>query len=58
MYVPALSRLLEAIAKSIKHAMAMSMILATEIFKLDLMRCWPHLKFYWTIPTMSCDMLQ
>ena len=31
--VPALSRLLEAIAKSIKHATAMSTILATEIFQ-------------------------
>ena len=33
MSVPALSRLLEAIAKSIKHAMAVSTILATEIFQ-------------------------
>ena len=33
MSMPALSRLLEAIAKSIKHAMAMSTILATEIFQ-------------------------
>ena len=33
MSVPALSRLLEAIAKSIKLAMAMSTILATEIFQ-------------------------
>ena len=33
MSVPALSRLLEAVAKSIKHATAMSMILATEIFQ-------------------------
>ena len=31
--VPALSRWLEAVAKSIKHAMAMSTILATEIFQ-------------------------
>ena len=30
--MPALSRLLEAVAKSIKHATAMSTILATEIF--------------------------
>ena len=30
---PALSRLLEAIAKSIKHATAVSVILATEIFQ-------------------------
>ena len=33
MSMPALSRLLEAIAKSIKHAMAMSTILAREIFR-------------------------
>ena len=33
MSVQALSRLLEAIAKSIKHATAMSTILATEIFQ-------------------------
>ena len=33
MSVPALSRLLEAIAKFIKHATAMSTILATEIFQ-------------------------
>ena len=33
MSVPALSRLLEAVAKSIKHATAMSMILTTEIFQ-------------------------
>ena len=33
MSMPALLRLLEAIAKSIKHAMAMSMILATEVFQ-------------------------
>ena len=33
MSVPALSRLLEAIAKSIKHAAAMSTILAMEIFQ-------------------------
>ena len=33
MSVPALSRLLEALAKSIKHATAMSTILATEIFQ-------------------------
>ena len=31
--MPALSRLLEAVAKSIKHAMAMSTILAMEIFQ-------------------------
>ena len=31
--MPALSRLLEAVAKSIKHATAMSTILATEIFQ-------------------------
>ena len=33
MSTPALSRLLEAVAKSIKHATAMSTILATEIFQ-------------------------
>ena len=33
MSVQALSRLLEAIAKSIKYATAMSSILATEIFQ-------------------------
>ena len=33
MSVPALSRLLEAVAKPIKHATAMSTILATEIFQ-------------------------
>ena len=33
MSVPALSRLLEAVAKSIKHATAMSTILATEMFQ-------------------------
>ena len=33
MSVPALSRLLEAVAKYIKHATAMSTILATEIFQ-------------------------
>ena len=33
MSVPALSRLLEAVVKSIKHATAMSTILATEIFQ-------------------------
>ena len=33
MSMPALSRSLEAIAKSIKHATAMSTILATEIFQ-------------------------
>ena len=33
MSVAAMSRLLEAIAKSIKHAIAMSTILATEIFQ-------------------------
>ena len=33
MSVQALSRLLEAVAKSIKHATAMSTILATEIFQ-------------------------
>ena len=33
MSVPALSRLLEAVAKSVKHATAMSTILATEIFQ-------------------------
>ena len=31
--MPALSRLLEAVAKSIRHAMAMSTILAVEIFQ-------------------------
>ena len=33
MSVPALSRLIETVAKSIKHATAMSRILATEIFQ-------------------------
>ena len=33
MSVPALSSLLEAVAKSIKHGMTMSMILATELFQ-------------------------
>ena len=33
MSVPALSRLLEAVAKSIKHATAMSTVLATELFQ-------------------------
>ena len=33
MSVQALSRLLEAVAKSIKHAAAMSTILATEVFQ-------------------------
>ena len=33
MLVAALSRLLEALAKSIKHSTAMSTILATEIFQ-------------------------
>ena len=33
MFVQALSRLLESVAKSIRHATAMSMILATEIFQ-------------------------
>ena len=33
MSAPALSRLLEAVAKSIKHGTAMSTILATEIFQ-------------------------
>ena len=33
MSVPALSRLLEAVAKAIKHATAMSTILATEILQ-------------------------
>ena len=33
MSVAALSRLLEAVAKSIKHATAMSTILATELFE-------------------------
>ena len=33
MSVQALSRLLEAVAKSIKHSTAMSTILATEIFQ-------------------------
>ena len=33
MSVQALSRLLEAVAKSIRHAKAMSTILATEIFQ-------------------------
>ena len=33
MSVAALSRLLEAVVKSIKHATAMSTILATEIFQ-------------------------
>ena len=33
MSMPALSRLLEAVAKSVKHATAISMILATEIFQ-------------------------
>ena len=33
MSVNALSRLLEAVAKSIKHATAMSTILATELFQ-------------------------
>ena len=33
MSMPALLRLLETVAKSIKHAMAMSTILATEIFQ-------------------------
>ena len=32
MSVPAFSKLLEAVAKSIKHATAMSTILATELF--------------------------
>ena len=31
--IPALSRLLEAVAKSIKHSVAMSTILATELFQ-------------------------
>ena len=34
MSMPALSRLLEALAKSIKHATFMSSILATEIFQV------------------------
>ena len=33
MFVPALSRLLEAVAKLIKHATAISMSLATELFQ-------------------------
>ena len=33
MSVPALSRLLEAVAKSVRHAMAMSTILAMGIFQ-------------------------
>ena len=33
MSMPALSRLLEAIAKSVKHATAISTMLATEIFQ-------------------------
>ena len=33
MSVPALSRLLEAVAKSIRHSVAMSTILATELFQ-------------------------
>ena len=38
MSVQALSRLLEAVAKSIRHAMAMSTILATEILHASAMR--------------------
>ena len=47
--MPALSRLLEAVAKSIKHATAMSTILATEIFQARhdvalarLNSCWSY----------------
>ena len=43
----------QAVAKSIKHAMAMSTILATEISTLDVMRYWPRLRFYWTIPGLE-----
>ena len=57
MSVQALSRLLEAVAKSIKHATAMSMILTKRYFKLDVMQLWTCLNSYWRIPAMSCAML-
>ena len=58
MSVPALSRLIETVAKSIKHATAMSTILATEIFQARYDAVLAMSKFYWTIPTMSCEKLQ
>ena len=50
MFVPAVSRLLEAVAKSIKHAMAMSTILTREIFQA---RRDAVLAIYWRIPQGS-----
>ena len=44
MSVTALSRLLEAIAKSIKHASTMS-----TIFQASVMRFWSRLNYYWRI---------
>ena len=55
MSVNALSRLMEAVAKSIRHATAMSIILATELFQARLDAAIASSKIlYWIIPVMHC----
>ena len=57
MSVQALSRLLEAVAKSIKHATAMSTILAMEIFQARRDAVLAT-SFYRRVPIRSCGSLQ
>ena len=58
MSVPALSRLLEAVAKSIRHSVAMSTILATELFQVGATPQQPPQNYYWRTPVKSYRMLQ
>ena len=58
MSVAALSRLLEAVAKPIRHSVAMSTILATELFQARHDATIATSNDYWKTPVMSYGMLQ
>ena len=58
MSVSALSRLLEAMAKLIKHATAMSTILAIELFQARHDAAISYLNHCWTILVMNWEMLK
>ena len=58
MSVQALSRLLEAVAKSVRYAIDMSTSMATEIFQARRDAVLATSKIYWRIPATSCGMLQ
>ena len=57
MSIQALSRLSEAVAKSIRHATAMSTILAMEILQARRDAVLDSSKFYWRIPAMNWGIL-